>query len=146
MQCDKRNTYRKKVKEEKAAAAPKDGDETTKEGSAEEGADGQLNGELNGHANDDEDMERPFKKFKAQNGAAVAPDADGMDETEETIDNQEDDVDDQQDDDVEEDEQVEDDPEDDGEDEEADDDDRDDIAAAAGVRDEALDDPGSDSD
>lgn len=91
-------------------------------------------------------MERPFKKFKAQNGGAVAPDADGMDDTEETIDNADDDVDDQPEDDAEDDDdQMEDEVEDDGEDEEAEEDDRDDIAAAAGLRDEALDDPGSDS-
>lgn len=153
MQCDKRNTYRRKVKEEKAAAAAKDGDDASvKEGSTAEGANEHANGQTNGHVEDDEDAERPFKKFKAQNGAAVAPDGDPMDETEETIDNQDDEAEEQQDDEVDDDEQVEDEAEDEGEgegegeDEEGEDDDGDEIVAATGVRDEALDDPGSDSD
>lgn len=106
-----------------------------------------VNGEANGHA-DDENAERPFKKFKAQNGAAVAPDADAMDETEETIDHPDDEEDEHQDDDIDDEEQVEDDAEEEGEDDGADDDDdhRDEIAAATGVRDEALDDPESESD
>lgn len=133
------------MKEEKAAAATKDGEEAPQEGSTVEGPDAQLNG----HA-DDEDAERPFKKFKAQNGVAVAPDADAMDETEEIIDNPDDEADEQPDDDVDEDDPVEDEPQDDaqeeGEDEADEDDDRDDVAVAAGLRDEALDDPGSESD
>lgn len=139
-QCDKRNTYRRKVKEEKAAAAAKDGDEPAQEESAAEA----INGQLNGHA-EDEDMERPFKKFKAQDGAAVAPDADGMDETEDIIDNPDDEADDQQDDDVDDEDQAEDEAQDGGDEDADEDDERDDIAAAAGLRDEALDDPGSDS-
>lgn len=95
---------------------------------------------------DDEDAERPFKKFKAQNGVAVAPDADGMDETEETIDHPDDEGDDLPDDDVDEEDPVEDEAQDEGEDEADEDDERDEIAAAAGLRDEALDDPGSESD
>ena len=102
---------------------------------------------MNGHAADDEDRERPFKKFKAQDGGATAaPEGDGMDETEETIDQTlEEEDEDPQDDEVEEDEDV----EDEGEEAEGEEDEEmeeDDLDAEKRVRDEALDQPDSDSD
>lgn len=112
-----------------------------------------VSGVTNGHADDEDDAARPFKKFKAQNGSAVAPDI--GDGTEEAIEMDGEDGDDDVDETLEDDEV---DGEDAGEDgggeddegeeegEEEDKDSRDDLAAAAGLRDEALDEHGSDSD
>lgn len=74
VQCDKRNTYRRKVKEEKAAAATvTEGDDASKDGDVMESTNGVLNGHDGG---DDED--RPAKKLKAEDGSALAPGADGL--------------------------------------------------------------------
>ena len=148
MQSDKRNTYRRKIKEEKAITTGTEADANGDNGSKDKSTTDATNGDASAHT-DGEDAERPFKKFKAQNGAALAPDADGVDETEETIDDQDGDVDETMEDDADDDEQADDaevEDEEEEEDEDADDDDRDDLAAAAGLRDEALDEPGSDSD
>ncbi|KAK5164968.1 uncharacterized protein LTR77_009633 [Saxophila tyrrhenica] len=138
MQCDKRNTYRRKVKEEKAAAAPKDDGDTTIEGEATAGANGAT---TNGHANGEE-VDRPTKKLKGDDGAAVAPDADSMDdEDDDGQEDQQEDGDDQPDD-----------EEDDAEEDEDDDDDdnpspEDEVDESRAMQvDEALDDPGSESD
>ncbi len=145
MQCDKRNTYRRKVKEDKAASAPKDGEEgdTTIEDETIEGANGAA---TNGHANGD-DADRPTKKLKGDDGAAVAPDVDMEDEDDAGDEGQEDDQDEPDDgDDVH-----------DGDDDEESDGDEQDrsleeidephtTAADLMPVDEALDDPGSDSD
>ncbi|EME50092.1 hypothetical protein DOTSEDRAFT_119071 [Dothistroma septosporum NZE10] len=83
IQCDKRNTYRRKVKEEKAKDAPKDGegDEEGVEGNTTENGDvlASANGAANGRA-DTEDGERPMKKLKGDGGAAFAPGADDADD------------------------------------------------------------------
>ena len=109
------------------------------------------NGIVNGHA-DGEDGDRPAKKLKADDGSALAPDADGLedeemdDEPDETLD----DADDQtaEEDDVEDDDEANEDEDDDGEPSEnvLEPGDADDEVAVGGLRDEALDDPGSDSD
>ncbi|EMD01184.1 hypothetical protein BAUCODRAFT_61755 [Baudoinia panamericana UAMH 10762] len=70
VQCDKRNTYRRKVKEEKAAAAATGEHD---EPSATEENDAQAaNGVANGHDALGDD-ERPVKKLKGGSGEAVAP-------------------------------------------------------------------------
>merc|ERR1712070_1055145 len=74
VQCDKRNTYRRKVKEEKKAG------EGTTENDIEASRDGEdlpITNGVNGHGETD-DTERPMKKFKGEGGQAVAPDADGL--------------------------------------------------------------------
>ncbi|WPG99714.1 DNA polymerase epsilon subunit D [Acrodontium crateriforme] len=155
IQCDKRNTYRRKVKEEKAAAAGKDG----ASGQAGGEEDATMNGDANGHA-DVNDPERPIKKLKTDNGVAATPDADGNvggaedDENDHDVDDQDGD-----DDEAEDDEDEDDDDDDDAEDDEDDvdddeteaidvtmegpDDDEDD-EERGGLRDEALDEPDSD--
>lgn len=144
MQCDKRNTYRRKVKEDKAASAPKDGEEgdTTIEDETIEGANGAA---TNGHANG-ENADRPTKKLKGDDGAAVAPDVD-MEDDEDPGDGQEDDQDDPDDgDDVQDDEDEE---QSEGDEQDASLDETDGphtTAADLMPVDEALDDPGSDSD
>lgn len=76
VQCDKRNTYRRKVKEEKAAAAAVvDGDDISKDGNPMEA----TNGIVNGHDGAD-DEDRPAKKLKAEDGSAIAPDVDGLED------------------------------------------------------------------
>ncbi|TKA82909.1 hypothetical protein B0A55_01160 [Friedmanniomyces simplex] len=79
VQCDKRNTYRRKVKEDKAAVVPEGGEggEITGEAAAAPG-NGDTNGTANGHAPIDD--ERPAKKQKGETGDAVSPDQDAMDE------------------------------------------------------------------
>ena len=145
-QCDKRNTYRRKVKEDKAAAAVQDEVEAPKDGEPAEG----VNGAVNGHA-ETEDEDRPMKKFKALDGTAIVPDADGLEDDEMDADQdggQEEDEDHHDD-------EIDDDEGDDDEDERAeenegvvvvDDPDPADLATAHDMRDEALDDPNSDSD
>ncbi len=149
VQSEKRNAYRKKVKEDKAASTSKDageGDttidgETVVEGETVEGANGTANGHVEGG-----DADRPAKKLKAGNGTALNPDLDAMDE------DFPDDTAEVEPDDEHEDDEVE---EDEGEDEEDDE-----VDATNGdmheskladsrmpeLRDEALDDPGNDSD
>ena len=148
MQCDKRNTYRRKVKEEKAAAAVPSEGEAPEEG----GASGIANGTVNGHAEvtEADDGERPSKKFKAEDGTGMAPDPDvteddemddahpGEPDTDEQ--HEEDDVGEESDD-------------DEGEDEDEGDEgiafvkvhELDDLTVANELRDEALDDPDGDS-
>ena len=111
-----------------------------------------MNGEPNGHAEaktEVHDGKRPAKKFKAENGTAVAPNADANGIGDDEIDGEQDgeqDADDHEDDDVEE-------EGDDEEDEDEDDSgavlvdgpDPDDMQPVHDMRDEALDDPDSDS-
>jgi len=137
MQCDKRNTYRRKVKEEKAAAAPADGES---EGPKDNGA---LT-TTNGHAAEVDD-ERPTKKFKGQSGEVVAPEPDAMDDADE--DGQEDadeNADEDEDDDVPDDD-VDDVDEDEVQDETMDEP-GEEVDGRGELRDEALDEPDSDSD
>ena len=147
-QCDKRNTYRRKIKEEKAAAAARDVLEGGKEGEdVTEGANGIVNGHVEG-----EDAERPVKKLKAEDGTAMAPDVDGTEDEEMDVDHEgdQDDVEEQQEDEDDEDGDDEDDDTDDQEIEVSgttlDEADLDGIRVEPGMRDEALDDPDSDSD
>ena len=142
-QCDKRNTYRRKVKEEKAAAAAKDGTDAdvsmfSKDGeTAKSAEDGAVNRE-----GGDEDAERPAKKLKGENGSAAAPDmADDVDDE---------DGDDEQEAEENDDDADEDGAEDDVPDEESDDEDQtmedalEEQPDRSEMRDEALDDPDSD--
>lgn len=134
MQCDKRNSYRHRVKQEKAAAAA---DATDKgENTALEG---QANGDANGHVETD-GAERPAKKLKGPDGVVVTTPGVGAED---------DDVDDEGEDD-----EGEDADEEDGADEtmeDADDDDEEEVeedgenGERGEVRDEALDD-GEESD
>ncbi|KAK3099041.1 hypothetical protein LTR53_019204, partial [Teratosphaeriaceae sp. CCFEE 6253] len=80
IQCDKRNTYRRKVKEDKVTIAP-DGGEG--EEVPAETAKAPANGTdaANGHA-DDDDAERPAKKLRGDDGSALAPGQDDMEEDE----------------------------------------------------------------
>ena len=136
------------MKEEKAAAVVKDGDEPALDEEVTEVS----NAPVNGHLEDiDGDGERPMKKFKAEDGTGMALDPDG---TEDEMDGDRDavpNVDDQQED-------VDDEDEGDDEEEEDDDDEQedanavrqggaepDDLTRENDMRDEALDDPGSDS-
>ena len=146
IQNNKRNTYRRKVKEEKQANAQLDDDQAPREGEAVEG----MNGAVNGHANGD-DEDRPVKKFKGEDGSALAPDVDELDD-EDMDDTQDAGPDDEED-------HAVDDDEDEGDDEAEDEDDEDedpsenvihpdpnDEVAVGSMRDEALDDPDSESD
>jgi DNA polymerase epsilon subunit 3 len=74
VQCDKRNNYRRRVKEEKAAAVTQNGDEA-----AADGANPAPEGAVNGHTTQD-DTERPAKKQKGEDGTATLPDADQLDD------------------------------------------------------------------
>ena len=73
-QCDKRNTYRRKVKEEKATATTTT---TTQDGDSEapkeaDGTETSTNGTTtNGHIATEGDDERPAKKLKGDGGEAV---------------------------------------------------------------------------
>ncbi|KAI7651456.1 hypothetical protein KC318_g15684, partial [Hortaea werneckii] len=146
VQCDKRNTYRRKVKEEKKAG------EGTTENDIEASRDGEdvpITNGINGYGETD-DLERPMKKFKGEGGQAVAPNADGLHDA--------DDVDGEPDADEQEiedgDEDAGDDVEDEAEEDEAQDetmedhddvdDDDDDEGSRTRSRDEALDEPDSD--
>ncbi|KAK4634720.1 DNA polymerase epsilon subunit D [Fulvia fulva] len=147
IQCDKRNTYRRKVKEEKAKDAPPEG-EGDAEGAASGVAskDGEVvpgaNGTANGHA-DIEDGERPVKKLKGDAGVAMAPGADDADD-EDMADDQDADANDDEeaaDDDVEDEDDEDQTMEDALEEQEPEDDDDDERGE---LRDEALDEPDSD--
>ncbi|CAK1356131.1 DNA polymerase epsilon subunit D [Cercospora beticola] len=144
-QCDKRNTYRRKVKADKDAAT----DKPTGEGETSEIAkDGEAtaattNGASNAGAEDETD--RPAKKLKAENGAAVTPGGD-----EDMVDDDGDDEQDanDQDDEEEDDEEG---AEDEVPDEEESEDDQpmedaleEQVEDAGGIRDEALDQSDSD--
>ena len=138
MQCDKRNSYRRKIREEKAAAADKPTDG------------GAINGDIsmldassisvaNGRSRTDD--EPPSKKARREAGEEDVSEGDdkfhdaleGDEDGDEIVEGEGDDeVDDDEDDEVEED-QVEDPLEDDE-------------RVGAGVRDEALDEGGEDSD
>lgn len=144
-QNNKRNTYRKKVKEEKAAVPVTEGDEGDSGTAGERGDDAERPvNSLVGEENDDE--ERPFKKFKAKNGVAIDPEADDGDERDSEVEH-----DDDEDDDVDADGLV---GSEEGSDSEAqesvDGDDEtmgetiDELEAQAGIRDEGLDEPDSD--
>ncbi|KAK5114881.1 hypothetical protein LTR62_002039 [Meristemomyces frigidus] len=121
-QCDKRNNYRRKVKEDKASKAPPalDG-----EGNANDETEGEqqniivspaANGVSNGHASMD-DTDRPTKKLKGDAGVAVPPDQNNLDEEDMDDTNGADEADDQ-DDEVDDDDEAEDEvDEDDGQDE-----------------------------
>jgi len=83
-QCDKRNTYRRKVKEEKAAVVPPgEGEGEAESNVTVDGVPEATNGATNGHAHVDDDDERPAKKFKGEGGEALAPDADLADDLDE---------------------------------------------------------------
>ena len=146
IQCNKRNTYRRKVKEEKQANAQLDGDQGPTEGDMVEG----MNGAVNGHANGD-DEDRPLKKIKGEDGTAFVADVDELDD-EDMDDTQDAGLDEEED-------HPADDEEDEGDDEGEDEEDEDedpsekvvdadpeDEVAVGGMRDEALDDPDSESD
>lgn len=92
VQCDKRNTYRRKVKEEKAAAAaaasggeqqsPETRKDSEKAGvTAEQPS---VDGTTNGHIDSDE-MDRPIKKLKGDDGQAMIHDPDDMEDVDETF-------------------------------------------------------------
>ena len=144
VQCDKRNSYRHRVKQEKAAATVTDKDD---EDDAGEAATVPVNGEANGHA-EAEGIERPAKKLKAESGKAVSADPDGMDDD---ADDAEQDGDQDGDDGEDGEEGADDEPEDEDvpDDDEADEDEaegvaNDDEGVRGGLRDEALDDVDSD--
>ncbi len=81
IQCDKRNTYRRKIKEDKVVAVPADGEGGDATGAtAAAPANGETNGTPNGHAPDAD--ERPAKKQKGEAGDAVSPDQDAMNDDE----------------------------------------------------------------
>lgn len=122
-----------------------------KEGETTEGANGALNGHFEIPV---EDAERPFKKFKAEDGSSIAPDPDGTEDEMDADQDAEPDADDQHDDD-----EVEEDDDDENDDDEGEDDDEDGdgqatkaeplppgYATTSAIRDEALDDQDSDSD
>jgi DNA polymerase epsilon subunit 3 len=140
IQCNKRNTYRRKVKEEKQAASQLEGDQAAAEGDTSIATNGELE-----HAEGD-DADRPIKKLKADDGTAVDPDTTGLDDED-----MEDEVDDVPDGDDQADDEGDDEVEDEMEDEEDEEPaevarEADDEVAVGGMRDEALDDPGSESD
>ena len=144
-QCDKRNTYRRRVKEEKAASAPnEDGDAAADAVPSVIALNGIGAAVTNGHEESGEG-ERPVKKFKGEAGLPVVADAEaGDDETFDDAQDNDDQAGDDEDDEVEDDEVEDDVQDDDGQDETMDD------AAErldeqpGGMRDEALDDPDSD--
>ena len=81
VQCDKRNSYRHRVKQEKAAAAAdvdasKDGDD----GAEAAHLYAQTNGTGNGHLEADDEVGRPAKKQKGLDGAVVNVDGDDEDD------------------------------------------------------------------
>ncbi|KAK1060968.1 hypothetical protein LTR74_011427 [Friedmanniomyces endolithicus] len=81
IQCDKRNTYRRKIKEDKVVAVTADGEGGDASGAtAAAPANGETNGTPNGHAPDAD--ERPAKKQKGEAGGAVSPDQDAMNDDE----------------------------------------------------------------
>ncbi|KAM0723026.1 hypothetical protein Q7P37_001224 [Cladosporium fusiforme] len=113
-QCDKRNSYRHRVKAEKAAAAGPEGDDVD----AVDATDAsllasQLLGVANGQADADVegDGERPAKKFKGTDGHVVVTPGEPVDDAEEL----------EEDDDVEDDDAEDDEPEDEDGEEEGDD-------------------------
>ncbi|KAF2717573.1 histone-fold-containing protein [Polychaeton citri CBS 116435] len=108
-QCDKRNNYRRRVKEEKAAAVATDEgtDETLQDVSTMSNG---INGMANGHQNGDE---RPAKKMRGQNGTVVPGEDDTDMDDSFDVDGKQDDEDANSDD---EDEGVDEDDEDDAED------------------------------
>ncbi|KAK5734843.1 hypothetical protein LTR17_008613 [Elasticomyces elasticus] len=79
IQCDKRNTYRRKVKEDKtpAESAGGEGEQTAADAVASPAVVADV--DTNGHASPEDD-ERPAKKQKGETGDAVSPHADAMDE------------------------------------------------------------------
>ncbi|TKA25727.1 hypothetical protein B0A50_05823 [Salinomyces thailandicus] len=147
IQCDKRNTYRRKVKEDKKAAEPGQEGEAPKDGT--DPLPTPING-INGHVEADgtDDADKPAKKLKGEGGQALPVDAetdglnDGGDEDGES--EHEADANEHEDDDDEEvGDEVEDDAEDDVQDETMEDA-ADDTLDRIGERDEALDEPDSD--
>ncbi|KAI5369913.1 Putative transcription factor CBF/NF-Y/archaeal histone domain, histone-fold [Septoria linicola] len=148
-QCDKRNTYRRKVKADKDAAVEKEGGEgdTTEIGDTS-GAPPASSPHTNGASasNVEDDAARPAKKLKGEHGTAIKPgadddmaDDDGDDDEQDGNDQDEDDDDEAVDDEVpDEDESEDDQPMEDAlEEQEAE-------ASGNRDRDEALDDPDSD--
>ncbi|EMF17729.1 histone-fold-containing protein [Sphaerulina musiva SO2202] len=159
MQCDKRNTYRRKVKADKDAAAekePGEGDtsEVAKDGEAPASATNGSAASKSANGNDN-NVGRPTKKLKGENGTAV-PKADAEMRDDDDDDNDDEDDDNDEDDDEQDaHEQEEDEGEDGAEDEDvADEEESQDEQMvdaleeqdedASGMRDEALDDPDSD--
>ncbi|KAK0274044.1 hypothetical protein LTR35_011837 [Friedmanniomyces endolithicus] len=81
IQCDKRNTYRRKVKEDKVVVLTTGGEGEDAAGNATTApANGEMNGATNGHAPNDD--ERPAKKQKGDTGDTVSPDQDAMNDDE----------------------------------------------------------------
>jgi DNA polymerase epsilon subunit 3 len=79
-QCDKRNSYRHRVKAEKAEKTGGEGNDAADATDASLLA-AQLNGVANGHAEaGDQDGERPSKKFKGTDGHVVITPGEPIDE------------------------------------------------------------------
>jgi len=141
IQCDKRNSYRRKVKEEKAAQSANG---ESKDPSANGDAANADDASANGHDDGEDGEDRPAKKMKRENGDAEAVDLDDADDEEG---NGGVDLDDHVDEDEEgeggEDDDVEDVEEDDGHDETLDET-MGEVDERGEERDEALDEPDSD--
>lgn len=136
------------MKQEQSSAVTNEDGGAVDEASAVEGANGTASGNV-----EDVDDERPSKKMRAENGAAMALDSSHLGDDEDVDSEGDNDHENQHD------EEDDDDEEDDGEDEDegADEtqdggagmslvDDRDELMTGDGLRDEALDEPNSDSD
>lgn len=154
IQSDKRNTYRRKVKEGKAATNTEEGEGGEARTDAGEGVDDSGATFANGHADGDAgegDVDRPTKKFKAEDGTAVNPDGDGgeddsMEDSRMEREDYEDEDGDGDEAEEEEDEEEEDEDEEDGGAQLAEDDHEEDAPSISHIRDEALDERDSDSD
>lgn len=146
IQCDKRNAYRRKVKEEKATAPSGENGEN-EDGSTDVGGPGASNGDPIVLIDPSSDAaERPAKKLKGDDGEAVQADDEDPDDADE-IEN--DDTEMNQDADEQDEEAVDDDVDDeegsDGSDDEMMEDAREHLDEERGeLRDEALDEPDSD--
>lgn len=143
IQCDKRNAYRRKVKEEKAAATPAENGEGTESSNAVAGP-GASNGDPIVLIDPSSDAaERPAKKLKGDDGEALQADDEDPDDVENDDTEMNQDADEQ-------DEEAEDDDVDDEEGSDGSDDDpmedaREHLDEERGeLRDEALDEPDSD--
>ncbi|CZT22665.1 uncharacterized protein RCC_08370 [Ramularia collo-cygni] len=145
IQCDKRNAYRRKVKEEKAAATPGENDEGAEASTAVSGP-GATNGDpivLIDHGSDA--AERPAKKVKGDDGEALQPDEEDADDADD-VENDDTEMNqdaDEQDDDAEDDD-VDDEEGSDGSDDEPMEDALEHLEERGELRDEALDEPDSD--
>lgn len=145
IQCDKRNAYRRKVKEEKAAATPQENGEDA-EAAPDAPGPGASNGDPIVLIDPSSDAaERPAKKLKGETGEAMQPGDEEVDDADEA-DNDDTEMNHDAD---EQDEEAEDDEVDDEEDTDGSDDDtmedaQEEIEDRGELRDEALDEPDSD--